>query len=444
MTSMLTSDRSESTRESAPPAARADVLVACPDARPPAYQAAAALAAAGRLASFVTSIYYDENGPIARLLRRFVPHRFERIRRILERRRDPAIPTARVIRSPAFDLSLQLEIRMPRGWAGLRRMLALRRVDRFDRRLARIVERVRPSTLLVFSDVGSRRTLPLCRALGIRTVVSMVTGEVGEEREILERQERLEPAWFPIYLGSGTIDRDEIAMLHERRRLDAALADRILVPSEHIKNRLIDSGTPAERIRVVPYAADTSRFRPAERPAIAGECTFLFAGGIAQRKGIKYLLDAWDRIARPGLRLQLLGGLPLDPGPLAGRLERVELLGRVGHEEVAARMSQADIFVFPSLFEGSAVVTYEAMACGLPLVTTPNAGSIARDGVEALIVPAGDVDRLAEAMLRLADDLPLRLRMARAARSRALAFDWSRHHDDLLAQIRELDPEAEA
>ena len=55
-------------------------------------------------------------------------------------------------------------------------------------------------------------------------------------------------------------------------------------------------------------------------------------------------------------------------------------------------MAAADVFVFPSLFEGSAVVTYEALACGLPCVVTPEAGSVVRDGVEGLVVPSADVE----------------------------------------------------
>ena len=56
-------------------------------------------------------------------------------------------------------------------------------------------------------------------------------------------------------------------------------------------------------------------------------------------------------------------------------------------------MAAADVFAFPSLFEGSAVVTYEALACGLPSVVTPESGSVARDGVDGFVVPSGDASR---------------------------------------------------
>ena len=141
-----------------------------------------------------------------------------------------------------------------------------------------------------------------------------------------------------------------------------------------------------------PTAAGSAR--PTEKHH-GPDCTFLFAGGISHRKGIKYLLEAWRRIRRPGWRLQLLGPLPADLGPLEPYLDLVEPLGRVSHAEMPARMASADVFVFPSLFEGSAVVTYEALACGLPSVVTPNAGSVVRDGIEGFVVPASQVDGLA-------------------------------------------------
>jgi glycosyltransferase involved in cell wall biosynthesis len=122
-------------------------------------------------------------------------------------------------------------------------------------------------------------------------------------------------------------------------------------------------------------------------------------------------------------------------GPL---LTDVELLGRVGHAEMPARLAAADVFVFPSLFEGSAVVTYEALACGLPSVVTPAAGSVVRDGVEGFEVPPGDVAALADRMERLGLDAELRRRMSAAARARALEFDWPRYHAAVVAAVEEV------
>jgi glycosyltransferase involved in cell wall biosynthesis len=266
----------------------------------------------------------------------------------------------------------------------------------------------------------------------------MVHGDVREERDVLAHEEAASPEFFRIYLGDGVLDRDELDWLHERRLRDLELADRILVPSEHIAATLARHGTPRDKIRVIPYAADLERFRPDPAKRHEATCTFLFAGGITQRKGIKYLLDAWRWVRRPGWRLQLLGALPREIGPLRPYLDEVEHLGRVGHAEMPARMAAADVFVFPSLFEGSAVVTYEALACGLPSVVTPNAGSVVRDGVEGFVVPARDVEALAERMERLGSDPALRARMSAEARARAEVFGWSRYHAAVVEAMREM------
>jgi starch synthase len=414
------------------------VLVACPDARPPAYQAVIALGRASMLRSFATSCYYNPDGRLPAAARRLAPSRFARMEAILSRRHDPEIPPGSVHSIPSFDLALRLEGRCAAGRAGIKRSLARWRTQRFDRRLARLVERTRPGAVLLFSDVGSSVTLPLCRRMGIPAIVSMVHGDVREELSVLDAEAAAAPEFMPIYLGGAALDRQELAWLHERRLRDLELADRVLVPSEHIARTLMSHGTPRDKLRVVPYAADCRRFMPGADERQPGSCTFLFAGGISQRKGIKYLLEAWRLVRRPGWRLQLLGPLPSPPGPLAPYLDLVEPLGRVSHAEMPARLAAADVFVFPSLFEGSAVVTYEALACGLPSVVTPQAGAVVRDGIEGFVVPPRDVPALAARMKQLGDDRPLRARMAAAARGRALEFDWPRYHAAIVDSTSDL------
>ncbi len=349
----------------------AGVLVACPNARPPAYQAVIGLGRASMLRTFATSYYYNRDGRLPAAARRLAPRRFARLETALSRRHDPEIPAAAVHSIPSFDLALRLEGRCAQTRPRLKRSLARWRTERFDERLARLVEETRPGAVLLFSDVGSAVTLPLCRRLKIPAIVSMVHGDVREELSVLEAEAAAAPDFMPIYLGGATLDRAELAWLHDRRLRDLELADRVLVPSEHIAATLVSHGTARSKLRVVPYAADCRRFVPPAREPRAGSCTFVFAGGISQRKGIKYLLEAWRLVRRPGWRLQLLGALPAEAGPLEPYLDTVELLGRAAHAEMPALLAAADVFVFPSLFEGSAVVTYEALACGLPSVVTP-------------------------------------------------------------------------
>jgi alpha-maltose-1-phosphate synthase len=417
---------------------RGPVLVACPDARPPAYQAVIGLHRVAKLHGFVTASYYDPASRLASISRRLAPAQFAQLERVLLRRHDPEIPPALVQTVPSFDVLLRLEARLGERLPHLGRVLAQYRTKRFDAQLARAITRNRPELLLTFSDVGSMTALPLCRRLGIKTIVSMVHGDVREEQEVLDRESARSPEFMPIYLGSSDLDRVLLAWLHDRRLRDLALADRVLVPSRHIAETLVRYGTPAAKLHVIPYAADCRRFHPPTQKHHGQDCTFLFAGGVCHRKGIKYLLEAWRQIRRPGWRLQLLGPLPANLGPLKPYLDFVEPLGRVSQSEMPARMASADVFVFPSLFEGSAVVTYEALATGLPSVVTPSAGSVVRDGVEGFVVPSSQVDSLAFRMEQLGNDPGLRASMGSAARARALSFDWPQYHESLIAVVDDL------
>jgi glycosyltransferase involved in cell wall biosynthesis len=109
----------------------------------------------------------------------------------------------------------------------------------------------------------------------------------------------------------------------------------------------------------------------------------------------------------------------------------------VPRELVRSEFAQADIFVLPTLAEGCAIVHLEALACGLPVVTTPNCGSQVRDGQDGFIVPVRDASALAERVEQLISDRTLRARMSSNATKRAAELSWSRFGERLMAATRE-------
>jgi len=98
-----------------------------------------------------------------------------------------------------------------------------------------------------------------------------------------------------------------------------------------------------------------------------------------------------------------------------------------GFVHVVEELPKNDVFVFPSRREGSSKAVYEALACGLPVITTPSSGSVVRHGVEGLIVPTDSEAELATAIRTLYTDRSLREKMSAAARARAEEFPWSRY-----------------
>jgi len=134
------------------------------------------------------------------------------------------------------------------------------------------------------------------------------------------------------------------------------------------------------------------------------------------RKGVPYLLEALRALDRPAqIQAKLVGSVALQRQPLS-RYERwCEIVGSVSRQEILNAYQWADVLVLPSLCEGSATVTYEAMACGLPIVTTPSSGSLVRDGIEGFVIKARDTEKLRSRLALLCDDFELRLQMSAAA-----------------------------
>jgi glycosyltransferase involved in cell wall biosynthesis len=217
------------------------------------------------------------------------------------------------------------------------------------------------------------------------------------------------------------------------KQVDAELelADLVLVPSRFVANQLSELGLARGKVVVRPYGVDLSKFRPLHgtesRPS-GDLLRCLYLGQIAHRKGIKILLDAARRLSGRPMEFILVGPL-VSPELLRDMPANVRWLGAMAHDDAAKELQRADVFVLPSLEDAHGLVTIEAMATGLPVVVTDHAGTseLITNGLEGLVVPAGKVTPLMEALQRLLDDKPLRVRMASAARQR-LQTDGSWEH----------------
>ncbi|MHA1114247.1 MAG: glycosyltransferase family 4 protein [Alphaproteobacteria bacterium] len=187
---------------------------------------------------------------------------------------------------------------------------------------------------------------------------------------------------------------------------DVDLADAVLVNSEFVKETFLRMGWPAERVHVLYLglpdlflSALPGRAPRAEAPV--GPVRLMFGGSFERRKGAEILIAAMAALDDLDWRLDIVG--PVAPELRRAQSEffadpRVRAEGRVSRDRLAAEMSAAEIFVFPSLAEGSARVVFEALACGCYIVTTPNAGSIVEDGIHGALVPPGDARAVAAAI----------------------------------------------
>lgn len=219
-----------------------------------------------------------------------------------------------------------------------------------------------------------------------------------------------------------------------------AEADAVLVYSESTKRdieRLL--GTDAAKITVAPMAVDES-FKPmkketakgllAERYGISGPF-LLFVSTLEPRKNVVGLLRAFGRIAdRIPHRLLLVGGVGWNAGPIFETIERLDLghriirPGFVPHSELPAFYSAADVFVFPTHYEGFGLPLLEALTCGCAVVTCDNSSVPEVTGEGAIRVPSGDETAFAEAVMRVLEDTGLRERLIAAGLEHARRFSW--------------------
>lgn len=188
-----------------------------------------------------------------------------------------------------------------------------------------------------------------------------------------------------------------------------ALAHRIVVGSGFVARTLESMGVNRKKIVVNPYGVSWDAFaapeiKDGEPPGTSRPIRFLFAGSIGARKGVPVLLDAWKSLGyRKGeAELWLVGPVAETQRRLIPSTPGVKLLGRVAKAEMASVYRQCDIFVLPSFSEGFPLVLLEALAAGLPVITTPNtgAGDLRDHGADdcVALVDAGSVDGLVEAM----------------------------------------------
>ncbi len=219
--------------------------------------------------------------------------------------------------------------------------------------------------------------------------------------------------------------------------------DRVVTVSRLSAEAITEAyGVPTDEIRVVHNGVDVNLFRPSDngRPNLGKK--LIFVGNTEDRKkGILYLLRAMTKLPEDVTLTCVNGGAPrhLYAQELVDELgiaDRVEFTGRLPVDEVAKKYRESDIAVVPSLFEGFGLPAAEAMASGLPVVSTDGGALpevVGTDGASSIMVPSRSSNAIANAVMGLVNDKEKRERMAKAARRRALEkFTWKKAAQDIV------------
>jgi len=221
----------------------------------------------------------------------------------------------------------------------------------------------------------------------------------------------------------GLKRRRALYRIQERQIEEAAAADFLLAPSRIVRDSFVKRGFRRSRTAVLPYGVDLNRFCPTYNPD-RSDRTFrvICVAQISPRKGHIYLLEAWKRLRLHNAELMLIGAISYDMNtilrPYGGLFRHIQ---SVPNHQLIKYYGRSSVCVLPTLEDGCAVVTGEAMACGLPIITTFNNGAadIVTHGKDGFVVPIRSPEAIVEHLETLYRDEELRQEMARAALNKA-------------------------
>lgn len=249
----------------------------------------------------------------------------------------------------------------------------------------------------------------------IFTVVDQVDPGRVEEDMVVDEAKRW-PGWVNL---PGRLPEQ----YWQRLRAEWAMANLVLVNSEWSKRALILQGVPAEQIIVVPLCIDLHHWTAGQPVDARGPLKVLWLGTLTLRKGIQYLVEAARLLQKDSIEFLLAGPVAIADAVVKTFPSNMKLLGRITRDQTDQIYRNAHVFVLPTISDGFAATQLEAMAHGLPVITTQNCGDVVTHGMDGLIVPARDGAALADAVSRLNQDRALLHEMSVNALKKIPSFD---------------------
>jgi glycosyltransferase involved in cell wall biosynthesis len=254
-------------------------------------------------------------------------------------------------------------------------------------------------------------------------------------RRLLTEEALRWPAWSRTLVGPS----DSPAKL-ERKSRELELADVIVVPSSFVARSLPNWIKPDQQIVISEFGSPVL-----EQAAVREETSHeskqlrvLFAGSMSQRKGLADVLEAIKLLRRSDVELVLMGSLMAPMEFYRGHGVDFVYEAPRAHEKVLELMGSCDVLVLPSIVEGRALVQQEALACGLPIIVTANAGGedLVVEGETGFIVPVRSPVAIAEKIAWLADHREtLEISMRPACRAKAAEYTWRRYAARILQSL---------
>jgi len=280
---------------------------------------------------------------------------------------------------------------------------------------------------------GALKTFQAMKESGGRCFYDLPIAHWSVVRALLSEEKERWPDWAATLGGL----EDSTSKL-ERKDAELDLADVVVCPSEFVRSSLPANSLAQKKVLVVPFGSPAvhSSLRVGQKQT-GGRLKVLFAGSMSQRKGLADLFAAMRLLDSTRIELHVMGK-PLVPLAFyQSQFPDFTHHPPRSHAGVLNLMRQCDVLVLPSIAEGRALVQQEAMACGLPVIATRNAGAedLLEDEKAGFLVPIRSPEQIAKKLEHLARDRNLLSAMGEEAVEKAAALTWKNYRERLVSDL---------
>lgn len=394
----------------------------------------AALEEVGLLAEFVTTVGWSRDSRAAQILERVVSGELARRSYDLASEKITVRPAREIVRLLAGRFGARGLTTHERGWASVDQVV--RDLDCFAAsRLTNSSSARNIAAVYAYED-GAERLFAAARERGLHRVYDLPIAYWETVQRLLAEEAARCPDWERTLVGT----RDSTDKLQRKTR-ELELAQLVICPSAFVLESLPESARAQKQCFVAPFGSPALPNDRQPREKIRGQkLRVLFAGALTQRKGLADLFAAMKLLDSDQIELVVMGSLLQPLSWYRDRFADFTYEPPRPHRDVLRLMASCDLFVMPSIVEGRALVQQEAMACGLPLIVTKNAGGddLIEEGETGFLVPIRSPEAIAEKISWCIQHRPRISGMAIAAQSKAGEFTWRRYGEQIVAAIRGL------
>lgn len=302
-----------------------------------------------------------------------------------------------------------------------------------DAKVAKILRKKHTSLSAVYCyEDSAYDTFKEAKRNNIKCIYDLPIGYWRCMHALLGEEAARNPKWK---MTLGGLSDSQVKL--ETKDQELALADIIYVASSFTKKSLEMFPGKLAPIHVVPYGFPPINTHRTYQHIGHRKIKLLYVGGLSQRKGIAYLFEALEGL-EDLFELTIIGAGNIEGcSELRRNLSKWNYLPPQPHDVILNIMSQNDIFVFPSLFEGFGLVITEAMSQGTPVITTDRTCGldIMTDGKDGWIIKAGSSEQLKEKLLFLSDNRDLIVQAGQEALKTAAQRPWEKYEEELVQSI---------